>query len=154
MAWVTPGYGVAMRISEVVQSKGGGVVTTSPATTVTGLLALLAEKGIGSVVITDDGHTIAGIVSERDVVRQLHASGPGVLDAPVSSIMTSEVITIRHDEDLQAVARTMTDHRVRHLPVIDDDDRLIGLVSIGDIVKARIDHLQSERDQLMAYIQQ
>ena len=143
-----------MRISEVVQGKGAAVVTTTPATTVAGLLALLAEKGIGSVVISEDGSAIVGIVSERDVVRQLHASGPGVLDAPVSSIMTAEVITIRHDDDLESVARTMTDHRVRHLPVIDDDDRLVGLVSIGDIVKARIDHLQSERDQLMAYIQQ
>lgn len=143
-----------MRISEVVQSKGGAVVSTSPTTSVTDLLALLAEKGIGSVVITEDGFTIAGIVSERDVVRQLHASGPGVLDAHVASIMTADVITVRHDEDLQSVARTMTENRVRHLPVIDDDDRLIGLVSIGDIVKARIDHLQSERDQLMAYIQQ
>lgn len=143
-----------MRISEVVQSKGAGVVTTSPATTVAGLLALLAEKGIGSVVIIDEAAAIAGIVSERDVVRHLHRSGSGVLDAPVSSIMTASVITIHRDDDLESVARTMTENRVRHLPVVDDDNRLVGLVSIGDIVKTRIDHLQAERDQLMAYIQQ
>ena len=103
-----------MRISDVLHTKGRGVVTATPTTTVTALLATLAEKGIGSIVISTDGSDLVGIVSERDVVRQLHASGPGVLDAPVSSLMTASVITCDRDAVLQDVARTMADNRVRH----------------------------------------
>ena len=154
MACVTRGYGVAMRISDVLHTKGSQVVTATPDTTVAALLASLADNGIGSIVVSTDGTDIVGIVSERDVVRQLHRSGPSVLDAPVSSIMTATVITCDRDEELESVARTMTDNRVRHIPVVDADGRLLAIVSIGDIVKHRIDQLQAERDQLMAYIQQ
>jgi len=142
-----------MRISDVLQTKGSGVVTVPPETTVASLLATLADKGIGSIVISTDGIDILGIVSERDVVRQLHWSGEAVLAAPVSSIMTATVITCDRHEELESAARIMTDNRIRHIPVVDEDGRLEAIVSIGDIVKHRIDQLQAERDQLVAYIQ-
>lgn len=142
-----------MKISDVLHAKGPGVVTVTPDTTVGRLLAILAEHHIGAVVVSTTGTDIQGIISERDVVRHLHTEGPPVLDGPVSAIMTTEVITCEADEDLEDLARTMTDNRFRHMPVVTDGG-LSGLVSIGDIVKTRIDQLQAERDQLVAYIQQ
>jgi len=142
-----------MKISDVVRNKGAGVVTIRPDDTVARLIAVLEEHGIGALVVSEDGTAVAGIVSERDVVRHLHSQGASVVDAPVSSIMTSEVTTGRLDDDLEVLARTMTDRRIRHLPII-VDGRLHSIVSIGDVVKFRIDSLQSERDQLVGYIQQ
>ncbi len=141
-----------MKISDVVRSKGDGVVTVTPETTVGGLLALLDEHRIGAVVVSTDGGSVDGIVSERDVVRHLHSDGPGVLDGPVSAIMTSEVTTGSADDEIAALAATMTELRVRHVPIVDGDGRLAAIVSIGDIVKHRLNELQSERDQLRDYI--
>lgn len=142
-----------MKISDVLNAKGADVVTVPPDAPVTRLLEVLAERHIGAVVVSPTGRDVHGIVSERDVVRHLHTDGPSVLDAPVSSVMTTDVITCSGDEDLEQLARTMTDNRFRHLPVVAGDE-LRGIVSIGDIVKARIDQLQAERDHLVAYIQQ
>ena len=142
-----------MKISDVVRNKGAGVVTIRPDDTVARLIAVLEEHGIGALVVSEDGTAVAGIVSERDVVRHLHSQGASVVDAPVSAIMTSEVTTGRLDDDVEVLARTMTDRRIRHLPII-VDGRLHSIVSIGDVVKFRIDSLQSERDQLVGYIQQ
>ncbi len=143
-----------MRISEVVRRKGNDVVTVRGDQTVARLLELLAAYRIGAVVVSDDdGATVAGMVSERDIVRHLHQDGPAVLQARVSGIMTSVVHTCTLDDDLEALGRQMTEHRVRHVPVI-VDGRLYAIVSIGDIVKHRIDELQMERDHLVGYIQQ
>jgi CBS domain-containing protein len=142
-----------MRISDVVRRKGDLVVTVRPDETVERLLALLEEHGIGALVVSEDGVTVSGIVSERDVVRRLHRDGAAVLSAPVSTIMTAKVQTCRLDQDIEELARTMTDLRIRHVPVV-VDDRLTAIVSIGDIVKHRIDELQAERDQLVGYINQ
>lgn len=142
-----------MRISEVLRRKGDSVTTLSPETDVAALLELMAEQGIGAVVVSPDGVAVAGIVSERDVVRALHHDGADVLGRPISSIMTSQVHSCVPEDDLETLARTMTDHRIRHLPVV-VDGRLRGVVSIGDIVKHRIAELQGERDQLVGYIQQ
>jgi CBS domain-containing protein len=142
-----------MRISDVVRRKGDQVVTVRSDDTVERLLALLEEHRIGAVVVSDDGETVTGIVSERDVVRHLHSEGAAVVTAPISSIMTSDVRTCGPDVPIEELARTMTDHRIRHVPVV-VDGKLHGIVSIGDIVKHRIDELQSERDQLVGYIQQ
>jgi CBS domain-containing protein len=142
-----------MRIREVIRRKGGQVVTIRPDADVTQLLALLSEHGIGAVVVSeDDGATVAGIVSERDVVRRLHRDGAGTLRTPVSELMTTEVHTCGPDDALETLAQTMTDHRVRHLPVM-EGGRLTAIVSIGDIVKHRIAELQDEREQLVNYIQ-
>ncbi len=141
-----------MRISEVIRRKGADVVTIRPEATVTDLLALLGERNIGAVVVsTDEGRTVAGIVTERDVVRHLNSSGTQILSGPVSALMTTEVLTCSMDDDLQTLARTMTDQRIRHLPVV-EDGRLRAIVSIGDIVKNRIDELQAENEQLVDYV--
>lgn len=143
-----------MRINDLTRSKGVGVVTVTSTQTVKELLAVLADHSIGAVVVSDDGGSaISGIVSERDVVRHLHRSGAEVLQAPVSEIMTREVTTCAPDADVESLARQMTELRVRHLPVV-KDGRLFAIVSIGDIVKARIVELQDERDHLVEYIQQ
>jgi CBS domain-containing protein len=142
-----------MRISDVVRRKGDKVVTVRPDETVERLLALLEEHRIGAVVVSEDGETVAGIVSERDVVRHLHRDGAAVLQAAIADIMTSDVQTCGPEQGVEELARTMTDLRIRHVPVV-VDGRLTAIVSIGDIVKHRIDELQSERDQLVGYIQQ
>lgn len=143
-----------MRINDVIRRKGGQVVTVAPDTDVAGLLAVLVEHGIGAAVVAEgDGDEIIGIVSERDVVRHLHEHGAEGLASPVSALMTAEVHTCGPGDHLDTLARTMTEHRIRHLPVV-SDGRMIAIVSIGDIVKYRIDELQSENDQLSGYIQQ
>ena len=141
-----------MKISDVLRAKGAGCVTVAPGETVTGLLALLAEHRIGAVVVSSDGTTVEGIVSERDIVRHLHTTGAAVLDAPVSQIMTSQVSTGTAKDNIADLATTMTEQRVRHVPILDDEGRLAAIVSIGDIVKHRLSELQSERDQLRDYI--
>lgn len=143
-----------MHIYEVIRSKGDEVVTIRPDATVAQLLELLAGRGIGAVVVSeDDGLTLVGIVSERDVVRHLYQDGTAILSGPVARIMTTSVLTCSPEDDLEALARQMTEGRFRHVPVV-VDGQLEAIVSIGDIVKHRIDELQHERDQLFGYIQQ
>jgi len=140
-----------MRISDLLRRKGSLVVTVRPEQSITELLALLAEHKVGALVVSADGVTVDGIVSERDVVRRLHEFGPSLLQAPVQEIMTAQVHTCPPETALEELMRVMTTGRFRHVPVI-ESNRLIGIVSIGDVVKHRIDELQSERDQLTAYI--
>lgn len=140
-----------MRVNEVLRRKGGVVVTIAPDRSVRELLGLLAEHGIGAAVVSADGETVAGIVSERDVVRQLHTGGDAILDGPVSAIMTADVQDCAPSDELEALMGIMTERRVRHLPVL-VEGRMIGLISIGDVVKHRIDEVQAERDHLTAYI--
>jgi CBS domain-containing protein len=141
-----------VKISDVLRYKGSEVITVKPDETVSGLLALLAEHRIGAVVVSTDGSSVDGIVSERDIVRHLHSSGTGVLEAPVSQIMTSDVTTGSADDNIADLAGTMTELRVRHVPIVDAEGKLAAIVSIGDIVKHRLSELQSERDQLRDYI--
>ncbi|MFI7586640.1 CBS domain-containing protein [Spongisporangium articulatum] len=141
-----------MRVSDVLRNKGDLVVTVRPEHSVTDLLDLLAEHGVGALVVSSDGRSVDGIVSERDVVRRLQQHGAALLDSPVSDIMTATVATVGPDADLEDLMRQMTERRFRHLPVVDDDSHLVGIVSIGDVVKHRIEHLEVERDQLTAYI--
>jgi CBS domain-containing protein len=136
-----------------MRSKGSAVVTVSPHETVGTLLDLLAQHNIGAVVVSGDGHQVTGIVSERDVVRRIQSHGTATLTSPVAEIMTTNVYTCQPDDDLAETAGSMTEHRIRHLPVL-VDGQLVGIVSIGDIVKNRIDQLQAERDHLEGYINQ
>jgi CBS domain-containing protein len=140
-----------MRISDILRVKGDQVVTVAPGTTVAGLLAVLAEHSIGAVIVSVDGSSVDGIVSERDVVRALAARGAGVLDEPVTSIHTARVRSVEPEASLEDVERLMTEGRFRHVPVV-VGGRLRGLVSIGDVVKNRIDELESERSSLAGYI--
>jgi CBS domain-containing protein len=140
-----------MRIRDVLRGKGDLVVTVSPDATVRDLLGLLAEHNVGALVVSADGSSVSGIVSERDVVRRLHDAGTGLLDQRVSAIMTTEVRTVEPEEHVDDLMRLMTDHRIRHVPVL-VDGRLAGIVSIGDVVKQRLGELEDERDQLSRYI--
>ena len=142
-----------MKISDVLRSKGHDVVTITPDATVGELLALLAEHRIGAVVVSVGEGSVDGIVSERDVVRHLHSGGVGVLEGPVSAIMTAKVHTCGEGDDLTALEAQMTERRIRHVPVVGDGG-LVAIVSIGDVVKQRIRDLAAERDQLEAYITQ
>lgn len=142
-----------MHIDDVLRAKErADVVTIGPDAGVRDLLALLAEHNIGAVVVSTDQTALLGIVSERDVVRRLHHDGT-VVNNTVGAIMTADVQTCAPDADLDAVLQTMTDRRVRHLPVL-RDGVLVGVVSIGDLVKHKIGQLQFERDQLDHYVHQ
>lgn len=139
-----------MHISEVLHNKGSRVATIAPDASVRDLVALLAEQNIGAVVVSTDGMTIDGIVSERDIVRAM-GSRPEVLDEEVTTIMTAEVTTCTPEDTVHELMRVMTEQRVRHIPVL-IADRLAGIVSIGDVVKTRIGELEFEREQLEHYI--
>lgn len=139
-----------MKISEILQSKGATVITIAPGATVRELVTLLKEHNLGAIVVSTTGTDLAGIVSERDVIRSL-AEGPGVLDQPVSTIMTATVHSCSPGDTVDSLAAMMTDRRIRHAPVL-DSDALAGIVSIGDVVKSRIGQLEFERDQLQGYV--
>ncbi len=140
-----------MRIIDILRVKGDLVVTIDPSETVQGLLDRLTQFKVGALVVTDSDGSVVGIVSERDVVRSLQEMGPRLLEAPISSIMTEHVHTASPDDDLEVLATLMTERRFRHVPVL-RDGRLAGIVTIGDVVKHRLEQVQAERDQLTAYI--
>jgi len=140
-----------MRINEVLAGKGTHtVVTVPPDHTVRQLVAMLAEHNIGALVVSQDGSSVDGIVSERDVVRRLN-DDDSVLQAPVSAIMSAEVRTCEGGDTVDEVMALMTARRFRHVPVV-KDGRLTGIVSIGDVVKSRMSELEFERDQLDSYV--
>jgi CBS domain-containing protein len=141
-----------MRIADVLRTKGDAVATITPQTSVGGLLNELALHNIGAmVVVSPDG--LVGIVSERDVVRRLHEIGADLLRRPVSDIMTTLVATCTPNDSVDSLSALMTKNRVRHVPVV-VDGRLAGIVSIGDVVKTRMEELEAEHEQLQAYITQ
>lgn len=141
-----------MQISQILRRKGHEVATVDGAASIRTALARLAEHGIGSLVVSSDGRRVEGILSERDIARELHVRGAGLLADSVSSVMTAKVHTCPPSTSVHALAQTMTDLRVRHVPVV-EDGALVGIVSIGDVVKARLDELEEERKQLVDYIQ-
>ena len=140
-----------MRIRDVLNAKPAGVLTVEPSTPVPSLLSALAARGVGAAVVVDAEGGVVGMVSERDVVRHLHHRGRAVLTDTVGSIMTAPVTTCGPDDEVDALGAVMTERRIRHLPVI-EDGRLTGIVSIGDVVKTRLDMLEAHRTQLEAYI--
>jgi CBS domain-containing protein len=142
-----------MRIADVLRTKGSTVATVEPGTTVTGLLAALAEHNIGAMVVLAADGSVAGIVSERDVVRGLNDHGAALLSRPVADIMTAEVFTCDPEDSVDSLTVLMTERRIRHVPVV-TDGRLTGIVSIGDVVKSRIKKLEEDQQQLEAYITQ
>jgi CBS domain-containing protein len=142
-----------MRIGDVLGAKPSQeVVTITPEAGVRDLIAALAEHNVGALIVSSDGTAVEGIVSERDVVRHLHHDGT-VINNTVGAIMTTEVETCEPDVLLDDLMKVMTDRRIRHVPVV-EDGALVGIVSIGDVVKHRIDQLQFERDQLDHYVHQ
>lgn len=147
-----------MNISDILRHKtatsaatgGATVLTIAPSAAVTELLATLAEHRIGALVVVE-GDTVVGIVSERDVVRRLNDRGAAILDATIAEIMTSPVLSCGSHDSVDSVAATMTERRIRHMPVI-DDGKLDGIVTIGDVVLSRTRQLEQDRRQLEQYI--
>ncbi len=139
-----------MRVSDIVRSKGSDVATLDPADTVATAVRRLAELSFGALVVSTDGIHVEGILSERDVVRCLDHR-PNTLDAPVSELMTVDVVTCEMSDDIADLMALMTEQRIRHLPVMVDGE-LAGLVSIGDVVKGRLAELEEERRYLEDYI--
>lgn len=142
-----------MRIADILRDKGSAVATVTETTTVTALLADLAAHNIGSMVVIGTSTAIVGIVSERDVVRKLHEYGPGLLGRPVADVMSPVVVTCSPEDRVDDLAALMTDNRVRHVPVL-VDGQLVGIVSIGDVVKNRMAEMSAQHQQLQAYITQ
>lgn len=139
-----------MRIADVLRNKGSSVATITPETSVAGLLTELSVHNIGAmVVVSPDG--LVGIVSERDVVRAMHRRGAELLTMPVSEIMTTLVATCSPNDSVDSLTRLMTENRVRHVPVM-ESGRLVGIVSIGDVVKTRMEELEAQQEHLEAYI--
>ncbi len=139
-----------MNILEVIRRKGSDVLSIAPEATIGELVGILHEKNVGALVCLEDG-ALAGIVSERDIIHGLAEHGAELLSRPISSIMTTDVETCTSADKLEALAGRMTDLRIRHLPVVEDGD-LKAIVSIGDVVKQRLEDLQAERDNLIDYM--
>lgn len=140
-----------MQISTILATKGSTVVTVRPDQTVREAVALLVDKHIGAAVVVDETGRPVGIVSERDIVREL-ARNENVLNEPVSRVMTIDVIIARPGDDTKAVSKTMTVKRFRHLPVMDHHE-LVGIVSIGDVVKAQLDEYEGEIETLQTRVE-
>lgn len=141
-----------MRIADVLRRKGSTVSTVDAATSVTEVLKLLSDGNFGAMPVVD-GNRLVGIVSERDIVRRLHQRGATLLNTSVSEVMTTDVVTCLPEDSAIDLAKIMTNRRIRHLPVV-VEGKLCGIVSIGDLVKLRIDLLEEEREQLVSYIAQ
>ncbi len=140
-----------MRINSILHHKGDEVATVTADSTVADALAALADHGIGALVVSTDGRTVEGILSERDIVRALAADGAATLEQPVNRLMTGTVVTCTREDTVDSLMATMTEQRVRHVPVV-EDGALAGIISIGDVVKHRVGELESETRHLKDYI--
>jgi CBS domain-containing protein len=142
----------AMIVKSIIDIKGGDVVTLEPAVSLDTAAKLLAERRIGAVVVLGADDRVVGILSERDIVREIADRGAAAMQAPVSQVMTRKVVTCTLDETLHSIMERMTAGKFRHVPVI-DQGRLAGIISIGDVVKHRIEEMEQESDALKSYIQ-
>lgn len=141
-----------MQVHQILKSKGSdSVETVPPGTLISEAAKVLAEKRIGTVVISTDGQTAEGILSERDIVRELALRGAACLDAPVDAYMTANLVTCTRGDEADAVLAQMTEGRFRHMPVV-EQGRMVGIVTIGDVVKARLSELAMEKDALEGMI--
>jgi CBS domain-containing protein len=140
-----------MLVSQILRSKPAGVITIAPEATLREAAELLADRRVGALIVSADGRKVGGIISERDLVRELGKRGPGCLEDVVKSVMTRQIYGCKPDDLADQVLRTMTDRRFRHMPVMEGDE-MIGLISIGDVVAARLSELEHEKDALTGMI--
>jgi CBS domain-containing protein len=140
-----------MTVNDILLQKGNQVFTIEPTATLAAATQTLAQRRIGALVVTGAHHRIVGIISERDIVRMLGEKGTAVLDAPVAEAMTRKVVTCHRNETIAEIMERMTGGKFRHVPVV-EHGRLAGIVSIGDVVKARLSELEYEQDALREYI--
>jgi CBS domain-containing protein len=138
-------------VSDILKLKDSEVVTTGPDETVDATARLLSRRRIGAVVVVDMDNAVIGIISERDVVRGIATKGEAVLDTPVRALMTADVVTCTTGETIAGIMKTMTDHRFRHMPVV-EDGVLKGMISIGDVVKHRLEETEMEAQALRDYV--
>ena len=141
-----------MTVTAILSKKGGEIVSIGPAATLVAAVKLLAARRIGAVVVLGVGGRLVGILSERDIVRAVAERGPDALSDTVAHVMTREVLTCTADESVDSIMERMTAGKFRHMPVI-DRAKLIGIVSIGDVVKERLDAMAHEAEALRTYIQ-
>jgi CBS domain-containing protein len=141
-----------VNVQSILSAKGTAVATIEPTATIADATASLRDHGVGALIVSTDGETIAGIVSERDVVRALAAHGGSTLGRAVSSCMSADVVTCGLADTIGELMGLMTERRIRHLPVVEDGN-LAGIISIGDVVKFRLGELENENSQLYDYIQ-
>lgn len=140
-----------MSVENILSEKAGGVVTIEPDRTLADVARLLGEHSIGAVVVSDSRQTVLGIISERDIVRALAREGSGVMDSPVSRYMVAKPVTCTRAASVNELMELMTNRRFRHVPVV-EGERLVGMVSIGDIVKHRLAEIEAEHRALRDYI--
>ena len=140
-----------MSVASILSGKSGDILTVTAKQTISEASKLLADNKIGAVIVVDKADAVAGILSERDIVRGLSAAGASVLDQTVESLMTAEVESCDRKESIDNVMRKMTDGRFRHMPVV-EGDKLVGVISIGDVVKHKIKELRHEADALRDYV--
>ena len=143
-----------MNVRSMLDQKGADVATIGVGSSLADAAARLRDLGIGALVVTGDGDSIAGIVSERDVVRAVASHGATALGRTIGSVMTTQVVTCVAGDTVEHVMTLMTDRRIRHVPVVDDQGVLGGIVSIGDVVKARLQELRFENEALTEYLHQ
>jgi CBS domain-containing protein len=141
-----------MNVQSIIAAKGDAVATVSQTATLAEVAHLLRDRGVGALVVSGNGRAIEGIVSERDVVRAMAAHGASALGRTVGSVMSTDVVTCVAADGVERLMALMTQRRIRHLPVVDDQGRLAGIVSIGDVVKSRLTELESENRALFEYI--
>jgi CBS domain-containing protein len=142
---------VPMTVKAILSRKGGDVVTIAPTATLNAAVQLLAERRIGAIVVTGPDNRVAGILSERDIVRTLAARGPAALDENVAAVMTRKVTTCTEADTVAVIMESMTEGKFRHLPVV-EQGRLVGVISIGDVVKFRVEEIEGETNALREYI--
>lgn len=140
-----------MTVKAILSRKGGDVTTIAPTATLSDAVKLLAERRIGAIVVTGPDNRVAGILSERDIVRALAARGPDSLQDPVAAVMTRKVSTCTGADTVAALMERMTEGKFRHLPVV-EQGRLVGIISIGDVVKLRVEEIEGESNALREYI--
>jgi len=141
-----------MNVQSIIGAKGTDVATIGQTATLSAAVRALGERRIGALVVSGDGQAIEGIISERDIVRAAATGGAGSLDASVGSVMSIDVVTCTAGDGVDRLMSLMTERRIRHLPVVDAQGHLAGIVSIGDVVKARLTELEQENQQLTQYI--
>ncbi len=141
-----------MTVAAMLKYKGPEIVSASPGDTIASAVALLAKMKIGAVVVCDSGGVLVGILSERDIVRGLGEHGTDVMGHSVDSLMTANVKTCALSDTADGLMKRMTEGRFRHMPVLDDDEKLVGVISIGDVVKRRISQLEHETEAMRDYI--
>lgn len=149
----TTNKGKRMNVQTILSVKGTEVATIAPGATLDEVVAMLGDRGFGALVVSSDGASIDGIVSERDIVRVMATDGATALSNAVSSCMSTDVVTCSISDTIDDLMSMMTERRIRHIPVRDEQGNASGMISIGDVVKFRLDELERENDQLHEYIQ-